>query len=455
MPRPFSRSLSRRDLLKLMGTTTGGSLLLAACSTAAPAAPASGNVDAGDANTGTAAETVVLMYNANEISEDEMAQFEESYGYDIEFVETDLTKLYANLAAGTPVDCFRIYGTNTPALALRGIPLDLTEYFNTSEIVPTADLLPVNDLYVADGKRYGMVKDWSPDYSVFANTALWEEAGVSLPDATEPLSYQQWRDLSSSLTKKEGDRTLVFGTDFTPNQHALFFATTTMESTKTMFNEDFTELILRDNPEVYEFVQFWTDWQKEGGLPSVINPGTVGWSGEDWRARQAASVQWGYWFSGMAESDEVPGEDILMMRAPTWGPDYANPCATGAGMMITQATKVPDAAWKLFEWFMGEEPAEARATSGWGVPGLQSMLELMPTDEPWRQHNFDMVQWEMENTVVPVIDYTPYATPDAFIATWAKYEEPMLTGDMTLDEMLANVEREYNEAIQEGIDRAG
>ena len=148
-----SRSLSRRAMLKLMGTT-GGALLLAACApteTGDPAAPASGNVDAGDPGTGTAGETVVLMYNANEISEPELAQFEETYGYDIEFIETDITKLFASLAAGTPIDCFRIYGTNTPALALRGIPLDLTEYFNTSEIVPTADLLPVNDLYVVEG----------------------------------------------------------------------------------------------------------------------------------------------------------------------------------------------------------------------------------------------------------------------------------------------------------------
>ncbi len=444
--------LSRRDLLKLMGTATGG-LLLAACAPAPGTAPAAG--DSGAVSAPSSERTVVsLMYNANEISEDEMAQFEETYNYDIEFTETDLTKLFASLAAGTPIDCFRIYGTNTPALALRNIPLDLTEYFATSEFVPTADLLPVNDLYVVDGKRYGMVKDWSPDYSIFINKSLWEEAGVSIPDPTQPINYTEWRDLSPQLTQKEGDRTLVFGTDFTPNENVLFWITTTYETPTHLFNNDFSKLQLRENPQTYEFVQFWMDWMKEGGLPSSINPHVAGWSGQDWRQRAAASVQWGYWFSGMAESEEVSGDEILMMRAPTWGPTYSNPCGTGAGMMVTSASKVPDAAWKLFEWYMGEQPAEARAKSGWGVPGLQSMLDLMPREEAWRQHNYDMVQWEIENTAVSVIDFTPYATPDTFKSVWAKYQDSAVAGEITVDEMIDNIEREFNEAIQEGIDRA-
>jgi multiple sugar transport system substrate-binding protein len=444
--------LSRRNLLKLMGV----SLALSACAPA-PAAPAAG----GEAASGSAAapsqaaETVVLMYNTNEISQEELAAFTAEYGIEVEFIETDLTKLFASLAAGNPVDCFRIYGTNTPALAARGIPLDLSDYFANSTIVALDDLLPVNDLYVAEGKRYGMVKDWSPDFSIFANTKLWGEMGVDVPDPTEPMHYTQWRELSPKLTKTEGDRTLIFGTNFTPNEHVLFWITTTFAQPTHLFSEDFSTVALRDNPDTLEFINFWIDWMKEGGIPSAVHPTIAGWSGQDWVQGQAATVQWGYWFSGMALSDEVVGEDILMMRAPTWGPTYSNPCASGAGMMLTSVTKVPDSAWKLFEWFMGELPAENRAKSGWGVPGLTSMLDLMPRDEPWRQHNYDMVQWEIENTAVPVIEFSPYMTPDAFKAAWAKYEEPAVKGDMSVDEMLTNVENEVNVAIQEGMDRVG
>lgn len=449
--------LNRRHLLKWMGAS-GATLALAACAPAPAAAPAAAEPAAGSGEAAApAAEgtTVVLMYNSGEISQEELAAFTDEYGYPVEFIETDLTKLFASLAAGNPVDCFRIYGTNTPALAARGIPLDLTDYFANSTIVPVDELLPVNDLFVVEGKRYGMVKDWSPDYSIFVNKKLWGEAGVEVPDPTEPLHYSQWRELSSQLTTKEGDRTLVFGTDFVPNEHVLFWITTTFENPTHLFTEDFSKVALRDNPDTLEFINFWIDWQREGGVPSVVHPTIADWSGQDWVQGQAATVQWGYWFSGMAESEEVSGEDILMMRAPTWGPSYSNPCATGCGMMVTSVTKVPDAAWKMFEWFMGELAAENRARSGWGVPGLTRHLDLMPRDEPWRQHNYDMVQWEIENTAVPVIQFSPYLTPDAFKAAWAKYEEPVVKGDMSVDEMLAAVENEVNVAIQEGMDRVG
>jgi hypothetical protein len=66
-----------------------------------------------------------------------------------------------------------------------------------------------------------------------------------------------------------------------------------------------------------------------------------------------------------------------------------------------------------------------------------------------------MVQWEIENTAVPVIQFSPYLTPDAFKASWAKFEEPAVKGDMTVDEMVANIESEINVAIQEGMDRVG
>jgi multiple sugar transport system substrate-binding protein len=432
-----------------MGTATGG-IILAACAPATAPADAPAQTDAGAAPETT---TVVLMYNANEISEDEMAAFEDKYGYNIEFVETDMTTLFASLAAGTPIDCFRVQGIEIPSFVLRNIPLDLTERFATSEVVPVDDLVPANDFYLVEGKRYGMVKDWSPDYSIWANESVWEEMGVPLPDPTQSIHYTEWRDLSPQLTKKEGDRTLIFGTDFTPLNHPLTWIPSTFEVPSTIFNEDFTELQLEEE-QIREFIDFWLGWMQEGGLPSVLNPHVADWSGQDWRQRAAATTQWGYWFSGMAESEDVPGDNILMMRAPSWGPTYTNPCASGTGMAISSATKVPDAAWKLFEWFCGEEPAQARARSGWGVPGLKSQFELMPVDQPWRQHNFDMVQWEMENTAVAFVEWTPYASPSAFESTWNKYLEPTLTGSMSIDEMLQNVANEFNQALQEGLDRA-
>lgn len=466
------KTISRRDLLKA-GALATASTILVACAPAVPEAVSQPTEEAKPEAKPTpteeakpaseppqkAAYNVVFMYNASEISEDLIAAFNKEYApYSAERIEVDLVKLFSMLAAGSQIDGVRLYGTYMPAYVAKKAAIDLTSYFDQSQITKVDDLLPVNDLFVVNGKRYGMVKDWSPDFSIWINKKLWAEAGVDVPtEYSKPIAYQDFRNLSSKLTKREGDRTLVWGTDFTPNEHFLFWMTTTFEKSRHLFNEDFTKVNLLEDKEIYEASKFMLDWKKEGGLPSSINPYATegGWSGADWVAGQAASTQWGYWFSGMAESENVKADDIFMMAAPTFGPTYSNPCVTGCGMFITTATKNLDASWKLFEWFMGEAPAQSRAKSGWGVPGLKSLLPLMPVDLPWRKQAYDVVQWELANTKTSVMQYTPYSEPSTFFVSWAKYETEYLQGKMTLDEMLTNVEREVNVSIQEGRDAVG
>ncbi|MDI7278137.1 MAG: extracellular solute-binding protein, partial [Anaerolineae bacterium] len=148
---------------------------------------------------------VILMYQTNEISDELISLFNEKYApYHVTRIDVDFTKLFAMLAAGEAVDMVRVYGTFIPRYVIQRVCKDLTDHFNISTVLKPDDLLPVNDLYVVNGRRYGMVKDWSPDVSIWANKKLWAEAGVEVPDPKKPLSLQEWRALSPRLTKKEG-----------------------------------------------------------------------------------------------------------------------------------------------------------------------------------------------------------------------------------------------------------
>ncbi|MCJ7548740.1 MAG: extracellular solute-binding protein, partial [Anaerolineae bacterium] len=219
----LDKKLSRRDVLKMMGLTTAG-VFLAACGAPATEAPPAEEEAPSDEAPTQAAAHVIMMYNLNELADEEVAQFNEKYApIELERIETDLVKLFSMLAAGQQVDAVRLYGTFLPSYVSKGVCLDLTDYFNSSDILPSDDLLPVNDLYLWQGKRYGLVKDWSPDYAIFANKSIWEEMGVALPDPLEDVSYEQWRAYSTQLTKKEGDRTLIMGTDFNPHTNPLFW----------------------------------------------------------------------------------------------------------------------------------------------------------------------------------------------------------------------------------------
>ncbi len=333
-----AQKITRRNMLKLLGATTAGAAL-AAC--AAPAAaPKAAEPEQKTEEQPTAKEAapqgetkVILMYNANEISDPEIADFNKKYApIVIERIDTDLVKFFSMVAAGTQVDGVRLYGVNIPVYVTKKVTMDLTDYFKGSSVVKVDDLFPVNDMFVYGGKRYGMVKDWSPDVSIWINKKVWGEMGVPVPeDPTQAITYQEWRELAPKLMKKQGDQIIIFGTDFEPHTNPLFWATTTFEPPATLFNADFTKMALKDNPTTLEAIKFFTDWQLEKTIPSVLTGFATagGWSGPDWQAAQAAAVQWGYWFSGMAESDKVNGEDIFMMRAPQWGPELRQPDCLG------------------------------------------------------------------------------------------------------------------------------
>lgn len=395
---------------------------------------------------------VVLMCEASEISDDMLSRFDAQHApLEQVRIDPDIGRLFAMITAGEPVDVVRIPGTYIPAFVTKRICLDLTRFFEASELLRPDDLLPVNDLFVVRDRRYGMGVEWSPDYAVFINKSLWAEAGVPIPNPVEPLSLQTWRELSAQLSQKSGGEVIVQGTDWQPNEHILFWATTTFSPPEHLFSEDMTRVRLLDNSKTAQFCKFWVDWLAEKGLPSPINRPATGWAGSDWRARRAASVMYGYWFTAMAESDQVLGDDIMMLRAPTWGPTYSNPASTGAGAFVVAQTPHPEAAWQLYQWFVGDEPAEERAASGWGLPALRSLLPLLPTEPRWRRQCFDIASLDMQASAVSHITWNPYITPPQFIEAWNTHLPQALDGTLDTNDMLQLVENEVNEAIQSGI----
>src|SRR5216683_1039568 len=90
---------------------------------------------------------------------------------------------------------------------------NITPYFQASKILHPDDLAPANSYYKAEdplhigsGKIYGMAKDWSPDFTLFAYKKAFANKNISLPDATQLLTYQQVYDLGKQLATFDGDR---------------------------------------------------------------------------------------------------------------------------------------------------------------------------------------------------------------------------------------------------------
>jgi multiple sugar transport system substrate-binding protein len=457
--------LSRREFLSLSGVATVGAVL-AAC---APA-PAPAQATAVPAPTQPLAPTtapaaakavtghVVIMHKIKdgELSDDMKTDFEaKNPGITLELVEVDLTRFYAMYAAGNPPDLVRVQAPSVPPYLARKMLYDLSPYFSASEVVPPDDLAPANSYYQAQdplhiggGKIYGMCKDWSPDFTLFAYKKAFADKNVPVPDTAKPLTYQQAYDLGKQLATFQGDRITMFGFDYPDVWVDRMWMNMLAETGDLLYSEDYTKINLSGSDKTKAIVQYFYNHAKDklGAVGSIIP--SPNWIGDDFDKGLVGLIMYGYWFSAMAESD-VTRDQVVFLPAPTWTGVQRDPTMTATGMVMSASTKVPDAAWKAFEWYNGADPALARAGSGWGVPALKSLYAKMPTAPAFQQQVQAVLKSELALGTSP-LQFNPYVGETTVPNAWLQYLQQALTGSITFDAMLANIETDVNAAIADG-----
>jgi multiple sugar transport system substrate-binding protein len=400
--------------------------------------------------------TLTLMVNSGDFSKDDAKKFTDANpNITLNIIEDDATRFKAMLAAGTPPDLFRTYGPVVPSLVNRKIALDLTDFFKNSSVLKVDDLAPSANLYVYQNGRYGMPKDWSPDFTLWANNTAFQEAGIPIPSTTKPMTYAELATLAAKLTKREGDRTTRVGL-----VSDLFFPRHVQrllgEQDQLLYKPDFSAIVLKDNPLTVEILKYFFDLAKSNYTWNPLNPDPGSYGGEDFLKGQAALVQYGYWYSGsVASSTDLSPTKVTFLPSPNWSDKKRlTPTVSATGYAISRTTKNPDAIWKFFEFYMGGPPAVDRAKSGWGVPSLKSLYPLMPTDSPFRQQVQTILQEELK-TADAKIEYNPYYDDSVFENSWKTNLEQALRGSITFDKMLSNIESEVNTTISETRSKLG
>jgi len=463
----MTKRLTRREMLKLSGTLATGTLL-AACApkqtaeptaalTAAPTKAAEVATEAPTLPPVPAAEgNVVVMHDSKELTEEQIAQFEgDNPGITIEFVDRDMTRFFAMYAAGNPPDLVRVQAPSIPPFLARRMLYDLTPYFEASSLLKLDDLAPSNDYYKAEsptavgsGPIYGMCKDWSPDFTLYLYKRAFEDKGIELPSDTTPLTYQEVFDLAKQLAAFEGDRTTMFGFDWEYGWTDRIWMNILAETSDLLYSEDYTEIRLADNQTVRDVIQPFFDIYNNKLGESPLNP-SPDWIGADFTRGLVAILEYGYWFSAMAESD-VTADQVLFVPAPTWTGVRRDPTMTATGMVMTAATKVADIAWQVFEWYNGGQPALDRAGSGWGVPALKSLYNRMPNETAFQQQVQRVLKEELD-LATPPLQFNPYIGEEVVSNAWRTYAQQAMEGSISFDEMLQSIEFETNQAIQDGI----
>jgi multiple sugar transport system substrate-binding protein len=397
------------------------------------------------------------MHFRHEFTEDDMNLFmEQNPGITLEFVDgTDLTVFYAMYAAGTPPDLVRVQAPSVPQWLARGLLLNLTPYFETSQLIKMDDLMPANDLYKAEsplkvgsGPIYGMCKDFSPDLTVFINKEIFDKNSIPVDD-TKSWSYAEIMDIAKTVLVKEGDRIVTFGLGWEGGWIDRYWMNSLAEKDLTLYSDSYDKMNLVSSEEAVAISKWYFDMMKDMLAYSAINPSPGGWMGNDFTAGQLAMCQYGFWYSAMAEGDDTKGK-LMMMPGPNWAGQRRDGTITATGMIMTAATKVADAAWKTFEFYNAGEPSVARAGSGWGVPALKSQLSMIPQNTDFQKQAFKVLEGELA-LGTPAMQFNPFLGETQVPNAFTKYSEQALKNEITFEEMLQKIEDETNQAIQDGI----
>jgi len=424
---------------------TVGALALAGCS-------ASG----GESVSADEDQTISVMYASNELSPEQITAFEdENPNIKVEFIEFDQTRLNTMLAAGDPPDFVR--GAPSANTFAKGLATSLDDYVADSKVITEDELLPINNNWRWDGKKsgvgslYGIVKDWSPDATMWQNTALYEQAGVAPLSTTEPVSWDELLDVAKEL--KAGGVKNGLGVEWAWGLASPMF-TMILQQGGTIYNEDLTVADFT-SPEAERAFQWFVDYAKADVGPTSLNPLADGSDMNVFGTGEMATTMDGFWFGGGFTGDEFAGlrDTISMTPAPTFGDRVSPSFNGGIGAWIPSASKHKDAAWKFMEYFMAGQPAIDRASSGWGVPSLKFLLDYVPSDFPYQEQSLATAKGEFEfNTLLPD---SPYIQAQAWIDTIDAQLQAAIKGEKTVAEATQAVEDEINKLLAQGKDQLG
>src|ERR671936_312999 len=379
----------------------------------------------------------------------------------IELLAVDPAKFQAMMAAGQPPDIWRTQAPLIPQWAKRGQLLSLDKYFRASSLIHTAQLTPANDYYrykngkIGVGPRYGMVKDWSPDDTVWVNTDLFRKTGIHIPGPTDRWTYNDLWEISQKLKRK--NKNLRWILDIA-NSYAWIDRHVMVQLAsigKSLYPKNFSRINLTNNPAAMAAFHYSFRYSQHKLDLGPENPNPNGWSGPDFVKGGIAMTQYGYWFLGMISDSGGPIlKNSQLVPAPRWkNGKHLDPTITATGWVISAQSKNPDAAWEVFEWYMGGKPARDRAGIGWGVPAQLSLFDRLPEKTPVQRNAKKTLFHELPASKL-TLQFNPNLiglVDDTAVATaYQKYVADAAHGKLSFKEFMKRVEVDTNRAIDIG-----
>jgi len=371
--------------------------------------------------------------------------------------EPDYAKMMAEAAAGNASDLINIgEGSDLAYYVPRGLFKDITSYLKNSKVIKMSDIdLLGNVNYEFDGTDfgkgpwYGLTKDYNNIGAITYNKDMFKAAGIPPLSETVPITYDQLYQLAKKLTKKDASgKVTTWGYDLITGWWK-FLGSDMAYMQGLNFFKDADRSVMNDDPKMNAIWKYWAQYFVDGIVPNVKNP-APSWAGANFQSDRVAMIQAGYWFGAQLRNN--PGFDKKYGWAPTpvmvkGGVRVTNTLGA-TGVVMYAKTRVPDQAFKVFEWYMGGDYGVERAKTGWGIPPLKSLFPLLPEanayDKSRKYIALDDAKyfkpWQANN----------WATSPSWDPIWQKNIEPLVKGETTMDQFVANWYSGLNKLFADG-----
>lgn len=372
------------------------------------------------------------------------------------------TKLMSMIASGNPPDIIRCTGYDElPIFVQRGILMPLDDYLESSDYYNEEDMYDIMDVCRFDGKErgkgsvYGIPKDWSP-IGLWINKDAFADAGIPLPSATEPMTWEEFADIAKKLVKKDGESI---------KRHGLITALpmpTLLEMYlssygKSMWNEACDESTLQSK-DTMDAIRYFQDLQETAAMSNTLyqNPDTIGHSAlaQD----KVGMVLSGYWFRGTYQSGGILSdvEDKLMYIPAPKGTKEVSQALDVTCMGIFSQTEHPQEAYDLLEFLtLKESSATSRSKIGFNLPVSKQYKDTLPNESEFDKQLLATIDRQLETfdpaaaRVCPWISYTSLRT------LFDKFYLPVLYKKSTLEQAVKTIDQEIDILVEEGKELMG
>jgi multiple sugar transport system substrate-binding protein len=268
------------------------------------------------------------------------------------------TKLQTQASSDTLPDLFWMNGPNVGLYASNDQLEPISGAVDAGDIDPADYPGSLVDLYTVDDVSYGVPKDFDT-IGIWANRALFEEAGVPLPEGDWTWDeFHETADAISTALAADG----VYGAAGGMDGQTTYYNTILQAGGSVI---DGTESGYA-SPEAQAGLQFWTDLIADGGSPSIQQ--LTDTTGDQWFTSGKVAMYWGgSWFRS-ALTDTALAQDVVVLPLPT-GEEQAT-VIHGVSNVVSAASKQKQAAQALQVFLAGEEAQQQQGDAGAIIPAF-------------------------------------------------------------------------------------